>query len=56
MPAGSVSIESVAQWLRTLGYEVTAPEEGPPDDRVQMTIDEDGHLHLTVPPSRPVAK
>jgi hypothetical protein len=55
MSAGSVPVESLAQWLRTLGYEVKAPEEGPPDDQVQVTIDENGHLHLTVPPPRPIA-
>ena len=26
MPSGTVPVESLAQWLRTLGYEVKAPE------------------------------
>jgi uncharacterized protein with PIN domain len=55
MSGGSVPVESLAQWLRTLGYEVKAPEGGPPDDQVQVTIDENGHLHLTVPRARPGA-
>jgi uncharacterized protein with PIN domain len=48
--SGMVAVESLAQWLRTLGYEVTAPEAGPPDDQVQITIDENGHIHLMPPP------
>ena len=55
MPSGTVPVESLAQWLRTLGYEVKAPEAGPPDDSVQVTIDENGHIHLTAPPPGPLA-
>ena len=55
MPTGSVPVESIAQWLRTLGYEVKPPEAGPPDDQVQVTIDENGHIHLTAPPPGPLA-
>ena len=50
VPSGTVPVESLAQWLRTLGYDVKAPEAGPPDDSVQVTIDENGHIHLTAPP------
>ena len=53
--SGTVPVESLAQWLRTRGYEVKAPKEGPPDDSVQVTIDENGHIHLTVPPPGPLA-
>jgi hypothetical protein len=49
-PTGSIPVESLAQWLRTLGYGVKAPEAGPPDDQVQVTIDENGHIHLPGPP------
>jgi hypothetical protein len=49
MPSGMVAVESIAQWLRTLGYVVKAPEGGPPDDKVQVTIDENGHIHLVAP-------
>lgn len=55
MTTGSVPVESLAQWLRTLGYEVKPPEAGPPDDQVQVTIDENGHIHLTAPPPGPLA-
>ena len=50
MPSGMVAVEYLAQWLRSLGYEVKAPEAGPPDDQVQITIDENGHIHLVPPP------
>ena len=30
----------------TLGYEVKPPEGGPPDEHVQVTIDENGYIHL----------
>ena len=50
MSTGTVPVESLAQWLRTLGYDVKAPEAGPPDDHVQVSIDENGHIHLVAPP------
>ena len=50
LPSGMVAVEYLAQWLRTLGYEVKAPEAGPPKDQVQITIDENGHIHLMPPP------
>jgi uncharacterized protein with PIN domain len=50
MSTGTVPVESLAQWLRTLGYEVTAPKAGSPDDQVQITIDENGRIHLMPPP------
>ena len=50
LPSGMVAVEYLAEWLRTLGYEVKAPEAGPPDDQVQITIDENGHIHLMPPP------